>query len=125
MFLYILHIRHAMKPTVKVGQWTYAINKNIKEYALRDAGFIKTLRGNYRYTHPLYLDSPYDTIGILKIDINESLTELEILTTILTTGNDQMTKINLFKNDKLKPVVDLLKFNLDDLVDREILKQVK
>lgn len=110
-----------MKPTVKVGQWTYAINKNIKEYTLCDAGFIKTRRGNYRYTHPLYLDSPYDTIGVLKIDINESLTKLEIL----TTGNDQMTKINLFKNNKLKPVVDLLKFNLDDLVDREILKQVK
>ena len=110
-----------MKPTVKVGQWIYAINKNIKEYALRDAGFIKTLRGEYRYTHPLYLDSPYDTIGVLKIDINKNLTELEIL----TKGNDQMTKINLFKNDKLKPVVDLLKFNLDDLVDREILKQIK
>lgn len=108
------------KPTAKVGQWTYAINKNIKAYALRDAGFIKTLRGEYRYTHPLYLDSPYDTIGVLKIDINERLTELEIL----TTGTDQMTKINLFKNKKLQPVIDLLKFNLDDLVERQILKQV-
>lgn len=51
------------KPTVKVGQWTYAINKNIKVYALRDAGFIKTLRGEYRYTHPLYLDSLNEIAG--------------------------------------------------------------
>lgn len=35
-----------------------------------------------------------------------------------------MTKINLFKNKKLQPVIDLLKFNLDDLAERQILKQV-
>lgn len=110
-----------LRNNVKIGNWTYKINPVIKKYALRDAGFTQTTHGEFRYTHPLYLDSPYDTIGFVKIDVNESLTQLDIL----TVGNDKMTKINLFKNKKLQPVVDLLKFNLDDLVEREIISEVK
>ena len=38
----------------------FTINPEIKRYALIDAGFTKTKRGNFMYKHPLYNESPYN-----------------------------------------------------------------
>ena len=47
-----------MSNTVKINgsNKEYTLSSNIKIYALIDAGFKKTVNGNYTYEHPLYKD---------------------------------------------------------------------
>ena len=51
----------------------FTISPEIKRYALIDAGFTKTKRGNFMYKHPLYNESPYNATCQLKLTINEDL----------------------------------------------------
>ena len=51
----------------------FTLNAELKLYALIDAGFVKTAKGNFNYEHPLYNDSPYNAPTKLKITINKAL----------------------------------------------------
>lgn len=95
----------------------YTINPEIKRYALIDAGFKKTKRGNFAYDHPLYNESPYNATCKLKMTLNEDMTHLTMVVTDMTG----LQKVNIFKNKQLAPMVELLEFILKDLEDRQII----
>lgn len=98
----------------------YTLNENLKLYALIDAGFQKTTRGNYNYEHPLYNESPYDAPTKLKITINKTMTHF----TMVVTDKNGLQKVNIFKNKQLQPTVELLNFVLKDLTERNIISPV-
>lgn len=95
----------------------FTINPEIKRYAVIDAGFTKTKRGNFMYKHPLYNESPYNATCQLKLTINEDLDHL----TMVVTDTNGLQKVNIFKNKQLAPMVELLNFILKDLEDRKII----
>ncbi len=99
----------------------FTLSSDIKLYALIDAGFAKTARGNYNYEHPLYNDSPYNAPTKLKMTINKSLSHL----TMVVTDRSGLQKVNIFKNKQLAPTVELLNYILKDLEERKILTEVK
>ncbi len=90
----------------------FTINPEIKRYALIDAGFTKTKRGNF-----MYKQSPYNATCQLKLTINEDLDHL----TMVVTDTNGLQKVNIFKNKQLAPMVELLNFILKDLEDRQII----
>ncbi|APT14949.1 DUF1831 domain-containing protein [Lactobacillus jensenii] len=96
----------------------FTINENVKRYSLIDVGFVKSPKGNFVYEHPLYNESPYNAPTKLKMTINQDLDHL----TMVITDKNGLQKVNIFKNDQLKPTVDLLNFILKDLIEREIIK---
>lgn len=102
-------------------QRKFTLSSDIKLYALIDAGFTKTARGNYTYEHPLYNDSPYNAPTKLKMTINKSLSHL----TMVVTDRSGLQKVNIFKNKQLAPTVELLNYILKDLEERKILTKVK
>lgn len=108
-----------MSNTVKINgsNEEYTLSSNIKIYALIDAGFKKTVNGNYTYEHPLYKDSPYNATAKLKMTINKELNHL----TMVVTDINGLTKVNIFKNKQLVSMVELLQFVLKDLEEKEII----
>lgn len=98
-------------------QRKFTVSPDIKRYALIDAGFKKTKRGNYTYEHPLYNDSPYNATCKLKMTLNEEMDHL----TMVVTDTNGLQKVNIFKNKQLAKMVELLDFILKDLEDRKII----
>ncbi|QNQ82447.1 hypothetical protein FP435_02795 [Lactobacillus sp. PV037] len=98
-------------------QRKFTLSPEIKRYALIDAGFQTTKRGNYLYNHPLYNESPYNATCKLKITISEEFDHL----TMVVTDTNGLQKVNIFKNKQLQPMVELLDFILKDLQDRNII----
>ncbi|MCH3904196.1 MAG: DUF1831 domain-containing protein [Lactobacillus sp.] len=111
----------ANKVTINGDHRQFMVNPELKKYALIDAGFKQTKRGNYVYEHPLYNDSPYNAPTKLKITLRE---DLETLTMVVTDRNG-LQKVNIFKNKQLAPTVELLDYILKDLIERKILTEVK
>ena len=99
----------------------FTLSPDIKLYALIDAGFVKTPKGNYNYEHPLYNDSPYNAPTKLKMTVNKDLSHL----TMVITDRNGLQKVNIFKNKRLAPTVELLDYILKDLEERNILVPVK
>lgn len=99
----------------------FTLSPDIKLYALIDAGFTKTTKGNFNYEHPLYNDSPYNAPTKLKMTINKDLSHL----TMVVTDRNGLQKVNIFKNKQLAATVDLLNYILKDLEERNIIVQVK
>ncbi|WP_278390930.1 DUF1831 domain-containing protein [Lactobacillus acetotolerans] len=99
----------------------FTLSPDIKLYALMDAGFTKTVRGNFDYEHPLYNDSPYNAPTKLKMTINKQLSHLRMV----VTDRNGLQKVNIFKNKQLAPTVKLLNYILKDFEERKILVQVK
>ena len=99
----------------------YTLSPNLKLYALIDAGFVKTVKGNFNYEHPLYNDSPYNAPTKLKMTINKEMTHL----TMVVTDKNGLQKVNIFKNEKLAPTVELLDYILKDLEERNIIVAMK
>lgn len=99
----------------------FTLSTDIKLYALIDAGFKKTAKGNYNYEHPLYNDSPYNAPTKLKMTINKDLSHL----TMVVTDRNGLQKVNIFKNKQLVPTVELLNYILKDLEERHIIAQIK
>ena len=99
----------------------FTLSPDIKLYALIDAGFRKTAKGNFNYEHPLYNDSPYNAPTKLKITINKELSHL----TMVVTDRNGLQKVNIFKNKQLAPTVDLLNYILKDLEEHKIIVPVK
>lgn len=99
----------------------FTLSPDIKLYALIDAGFVKTPKGNYNYEHPLYNDSPYNAPTKLKMTVNKDLSHL----TMVITDRNGLQKVNIFKNKQLVPTVELLDYILKDLEERNILVPVK
>ena len=99
----------------------FTLSPNLKLYALIDAGFVKTVKGNFNYEHPLYNDSPYNAPTKLKMTINKEMTHL----TMVVTDKNGLQKVNIFKNEKLAPTVELLDYILKDLEERNIIIAVK
>ena len=97
----------------------FTLNAELKLYALIDAGFVKTAKGNFNYEHPLYNDSPYNAPTKLKITINLDHW------TMVVTDRSGLQKVNIFKNKQLAPTVELLDYILKDLEERKIIAQVK
>lgn len=111
----------ANKVVINGDKRQFTLSPEIKLYALIDAGFVKTVRGNYNYEHPLYNDSPYNAPTKLKMTINKDLSHL----TMVVTDRNGLQKVNIFKNKQLAPTVELLNYILKDLEERKILVQVK
>ncbi|BDR60412.1 DUF1831 domain-containing protein [Lactobacillus xylocopicola] len=99
----------------------FTLSPDLKLYALIDAGFVKTVKGNYNYEHPLYNDSPYNAPTKLKVTIDKDMTRL----TMVVTDRNGLKKVNIFKNQELAPTVELLDYVLKDLAERKILVAVK
>ena len=99
----------------------FTLSPDLKLYALIDAGFVKTVKGNFNYEHPLYNDSPYNAPTKLKMTINKEMTHL----TMVVTDKNGLQKVNIFKNEKLAPTVELLNYILKDLEERNIIVAVK
>ncbi|TSO26179.1 DUF1831 domain-containing protein [Lactobacillus sp. LL6] len=99
----------------------FTLSPDIKLYALIDAGFVRTNKGNYNYEHPLYNDSPYNAPTKLKMTINKDLDRL----TMVITDRNGLQKVNIFKNKQLAPTVELLDYILKDLEERNILLEAK
>ena len=99
----------------------FTLSPELKLYALIDAGFVKTVKGNFNYEHPLYNDSPYNAPTKLKMTINKEMTHL----TMVVTDKNGLQKVNIFKNEKLAPTVELLDYILKDLEERNIIIAVK
>ena len=77
----------------------FMLNPDVKLYALIDAGFQKTPRGNFVYEHPLYNESPYNATTKLKMTIKSDLTSLTMVVTNNTTRfNKRMLPIFHIKN---------------------------
>lgn len=95
----------------------FTINPEIKRYALIDAGFVRSKKANFMYKHPLYNESPYNATCQLKMTINEELDHL----TMVVTDRNGLQKVNIFKNQQLSKMVELLNFILKDLEDRQII----
>ena len=99
----------------------FTLSPDIKLYALIDAGFVKSVKGNFNYEHPLYNDSPYNAPTKLKMTINKDLSHL----TMVVTDRTGLQKVNIFKNKQLAPTVELLNYILKDLEECKILVPVK
>ena len=99
----------------------FTLSPDLKLYALIDAGFVKTVKGNFNYEHPLYNDSPYNAPTKLKMTINKEMTRL----TMVVTDRNGLQKVNIFKNKQLAPTVELLNYILKDLEERKIIVAVK
>ncbi len=99
----------------------FTLSPDLKLYALIDAGFVKTVKGNFNYEHPLYNDSPYNAPTKLKMTINKEMTHL----TMVVTDRNGLQKVNIFKNKQLAPTVELLNYILKDLEERKIIVAVK
>ena len=99
----------------------FTLSPDLKLYALIDAGFVKTVKGNFNYEHPLYNDSPYNAPTKLKMTINKEMTHL----TMVVTDKNGLQKVNIFKNKQLAPTVELLNYILKDLEERNIIVAVK
>ena len=99
----------------------FTLSPELKLYALIDAGFVKTVKGNFNYEHPLYNDSPYNAPTKLKMTINKEMTRL----TMVVTDRNGLQKVNIFKNKQLAPTVELLNYILKDLEERKIIVAVK
>ena len=99
----------------------FTLSPDIKLYALIDAGFVKSVKGNFNYEHPLYNDFPYNAPTKLKMTINKDLSHL----TMVVTDRTGLQKVNIFKNKQLAPTVELLNYILKDLEERKILVPVK
>ncbi|WEV37810.1 MULTISPECIES: DUF1831 domain-containing protein [unclassified Lactobacillus] len=102
-------------------QRKFTLSPDLKLYALIDAGFVKTVKGNFNYEHPLYNDSPYDAPTKLKMTINKDMTRL----TMVVTDRSGLQKVNIFKNKQLAQTVELLDYILKDLEERKIIVPVK
>ena len=99
----------------------FTLSPDLKLYALIDAGFVKTVKGNFSYEHPLYNESPYDAPTKLKMTINKEMSHL----TMVVTDKNGLQKVNIFKNKQLAPTVELLDYILKDLEERNIIVAVK
>lgn len=102
-------------------QRKFTLSPDLKLYALIDAGFVKTTKGNFNYEHPLYNESPYDAPTKLKMTIDKDLKRL----TMVVTDQNGLKKVNIFKNKQLAPTVELLNYILKDLEERNIIIAVK
>lgn len=112
-----------MANTVEINgdQRKFTLSPDLKLYALIDAGFVKTTKGNFNYEHPLYNESPYDAPTKLKMTIDKDLKRL----TMVVTDQNGLKKVNIFKNKQLAPTVELLNYILKDLEERNIIIAVK
>ena len=110
-----------MKATINGDKRVFKLVDNLKVYALRDVGFIVTKKGGWRYRYPLYIESPYQPIAELKVDINHDLNKL----TMLITDLNGLTKVNIFKNDQFKEMRVLLNYVLKNLEEKSIIEEVK
>lgn len=102
-------------------QRKFTLSPDLKLYALIDAGFVKTSKGNFNYEHPLYNDSPYNAPTKLKMTIEKDFERL----TMVVTDRNGLQKVNIFKNKQLAPTVELLDYILKDLEERKIIVAVK
>lgn len=112
-----------MANTVEINgdQRKFTLSPDLKLYALIDAGFVKTTKGNFNYEHPLYNESPYDAPTKLKMTIDKDLKRL----TMVVTDQNGLKKVDIFKNKQLAPTVELLNYILKDLEERNIIIAVK
>ena len=97
---------------------TYEINPTLKKYALTDVGFVKNNAGTYVMQRALQPDKGLENSVKLKVAINGSVDGFK-MKVVNASGN---TNINIFKLNNQSDLVELLRYYLDELVSREIIK---
>lgn len=95
----------------------FKISPQIKKYALRDTGFVKTNRGSFQLDRPLSGDSPYAVGNKLKITIGAELDTLKMS----VTDPSGMKAVNIFKDEKTANVVEQFNYQIENLMERDIL----
>lgn len=98
----------------------FAISDDIKRYAMIDVGFTETRNHNFVYDRPLYNESPYNANLKLKVTVNTDMDHISMV----ITDKSGLQKVNVFKDEKLKPTTELLDFMLKDLMEKQIIEEV-
>ncbi|WP_125766558.1 DUF1831 domain-containing protein [Lapidilactobacillus wuchangensis] len=96
---------------------TFKLSPKIKAYALRDVGFMKTPRGVFQLERPLQGNSPYNAAYMLKMSVSADLTALKMS----VTDRSGMKSVNIFKDEKNVDEVEQFNFQIDNLIERDIL----
>ena len=99
---------------------SFAISDEIKRYSMIDLGFKETNNKNFVYDHPLYNESPYNATMKLKITINAAMDKLSMV----ITDKSGLQKVNIFKDESLKPARELLEYMLRDLMEKQVIEEV-
>ncbi|APT19115.1 hypothetical protein FC62_GL000306 [Amylolactobacillus amylotrophicus DSM 20534] len=98
----------------------FAISDEIKRYSMIDLGFKETNNKNFLYDHPLYNESPYNATMKFKVTVNAEMNHL----TMVITDKTGLQKVNIFKNENLKPARELLEYMLRDLMEKQVIEEV-
>lgn len=102
--------------SLKDCKYTYAIDPNIKKYALKDLTFSESKIGHYELSR-LLEEVPNSGQGfLLKIVIHKELTGFKLN----ITDQSGLRLVNIFKSDDHKILQDKFYFLMDSLVERQI-----
>lgn len=98
----------------------YAIDSEIKKYALRDVGFQETKQGNFQWIRPLDPTPQIETGFKLKITISKDLKGLRM--SIVT--RDGLSSVDIFhsKRQDADMIQEKFQFYMNTLLQRHILK---
>lgn len=102
--------------SLKNCKYTYAIDPNIKKYALKDLTFSENKVGHYELSR-LLEEVPNSGKGfLLKIVIHKDLTGFKLN----ITDQSGLRLVNIFKSEELNILQDKFYFLMDSLVERQV-----
>ncbi|MFU2164191.1 DUF1831 domain-containing protein [Streptococcus pluranimalium] len=102
--------------SLKDCQYTYAIDPNIKKYALKDLTFSENKAGHFELSRMLE-EVPNSGVGfLLKIIIHKDLTGFKLN----ITDKSGLRLVNIFKSQDHKILQDKFYFLMDSLVERHV-----
>ena len=99
---------------------TYTLSDGAKKFALKDVGFNETKRGNFVLERGLDPDSPYNPKVTLKVTVDADLTGFWMKA--LTSNG--LHEVDIFKLPEAKGMVEQFRYNMNAMIEREILDPV-
>lgn len=102
------------------GDQSYQISPLIKAFTLRDLGFFPNNAGVLTKTSLLEPEKGTDGSRKLKIAFAKDLSGFKIS---LLTANEALN-VDIFKNDSDQPLVEQYRYQIKQLLDREVLQAV-
>lgn len=107
--------------SLKDCRYTYAIDPNIKKYALKDLTFSENKVGHLELSRILE-ELPNSGVGfLLKIVIHKDLTGFKLN----ITDQSGIRLVNIFKSEDHKILQDKFYFLMDSLVERHIFTKIE
>ncbi|MBO8441043.1 MAG: cysteine desulfurase [Firmicutes bacterium] len=99
----------------------YELSNNIKKYSLRDVGFILTNAGGFLLERSLEPDKGINHSIKFKILVNKSLDGFK-MNNVSSSGNSE---INIFTHKDADLLIEQYNYQINELIDREILKRIE